>query len=104
MFALDEEGELWYGKAEATEDKRRVVDWSPVQLPPDGMSFSKPQLSFWDRMEKEAHERYEASLEGLREAPTLAQEEQAIASGTREEAEGASDVDLEDGEGTDPGH
>lgn len=104
IWALDEQGELWFGRVEASEDKRRVVEWSPVQLPPDGMSFSKPQMSFWDRMEKKARDNYEASLDRPGEAATLEKEEQTVASGTGGEAEGASDISLEDGEGIDPGH
>ena len=78
------------------------MNWTPVQLPPDGMSFSAPQLSFWDRMEKEAHDRYQASLDPTRETETVAQEKQTDADGTRSEAEGASDQRVEDGEGIDP--
>lgn len=102
ILALDEEGELWFGVLETSEDKRKVVNWSPVQLPPDGMSFSLPQLSFWDRMEKEAHDRYQASLDPAGETEAVAQEEQTDAGRTRKEAEGASDIGLEDGEGIDP--
>jgi hypothetical protein len=104
IWALDVEGELWFGTLETSEDKRKVVNWSPVQLPPDGMSFSEPQRSFWDKMEKQARENYEASLEPARKAPAMAEEEQDVAGGTSGEVEGASDLDLEDGEGTDPGH
>ena len=63
ILALDENGELWHGTLETSEDKRKVIDWTPVQLPPDGMAFSEPQMSFWDRMEKQAHDNYEASLD-----------------------------------------
>ena len=101
LLALDESGELWFGHLEVAEDKRRVVNWTPVQLPPDGMSFSAPQLSRWDRMEKEAHERYQASLDPAGETETVAQEKQTDAGGTRSEAEGASDIGLEDGKGID---
>jgi hypothetical protein len=101
VLALDVEGELWHGTLETSEDGRQAVKWSPVQLPPDGMSFSKPQLSFWDRMEKEAHDRYQASLDPAGETETVAQEEQTDAGGTRGEVEGASDISLEDGEGID---
>lgn len=105
VYALDEQGEFWFGTIETSEDKRRVVDWSPVQLPPDGMSFSEPQLSFWDKLEKKARENLkQATLDGPGEAPTMAKEEQDVASGTREQTEGASDISLEDGKGIDPGH
>ena len=104
IMALDEQGELWFGTLETSSDKRKVVNWSPVQLPPDGMSFSKPQLSFWDRMEKEAHDRYQASLDPAGETETVEKEEQTDTGGTREEARGASDQRVKDGEGIDPGH
>lgn len=71
IMALDDGGELWFGVMETSDDGRRVVDWTPVQLPPDGMSFSEEQLSFWDKMERDAREKYKASLDGTGEAETL---------------------------------
>lgn len=75
IIALDEGGELWHGTLETSEDQRRVVHWTPVQLPPDGMAFSEPQRSFWDRMEKQARDNYEASLDASGETPPVETEE-----------------------------
>ena len=73
ILALDENGELWFGELISSEDGRRVVNWSPVQLPPDGMAFSEPQLSFWDRMEKKARANYEANPDRRRETSIVAE-------------------------------
>ena len=95
LWALDENGELWHGTADTSEDGRRVVDWTPVQLPPDGMAFSEPQRSFWDKVERDAKRNIETkiTLDSSGEAAAVAQEEPADASGTREEGRRASGTD-----------
>jgi hypothetical protein len=102
VLALDENGELWFGTMETTDDQRRVVDWSPVNTPKDGSGWSEPQQSFFDKWEKEARERIANDIDLGGEAVSLAEEESHDASGTGETVQDTPDNDLEDGEGTDP--
>ena len=76
MLALDDNGEMWYGEIEETEDGRRVIDWTPVNTPRDGAAFTEPQLSRFDKFEKEAHERLQADAEASGETVPLATEDE----------------------------
>jgi hypothetical protein len=60
IMALDENGELWFGKVTTTDDDRRVIDWSPINGPKDGVGFTEPQLNFFDQWERDAHKRISA--------------------------------------------
>jgi hypothetical protein len=57
VLGLDENGELWFGKVTTTDDDRRVVDWSPINGPKDGVGFTDPQMSFFDQWERDARKR-----------------------------------------------
>ena len=103
-IALDDNGELWFGKLEITEDERRVIDWTPVNTPKDGAAYSEPQLSRFDKWEAEANERLRTEAAASGEAVPLATKEEDDAGSTGEEAQGASGDSVEDGEGADPGH
>ena len=103
VLALDENGELWHGTLETTDDGRRVIDWTPVNTPKDGAGWSEPQVSFFDKWEKEARERLQIDSDASGEAVPLATEEQTDASGTGETVQDSSDDSVEDGEGSDPG-
>lgn len=89
VLALDANGELWFGKLEVTDDDRRVVDWSPVNTPEDGVGYTKEQMSFFDKWEKEAHEIIEADRQ--RDALSLASEAEVDASGSGEAVQAAPD-------------
>lgn len=101
IIALDDNGELWHGKLETTEDGRRVIDWTPVNTPKDGAAYSEPQLDFFDKWEREANARIQTDLEASGKAVPLATEEKTDTSATGEEAEDSSDERVEDGEGKD---
>jgi hypothetical protein len=103
-IALDDNGELWFGKLEITDDERRVINWTPVNTPKDGAAYSEPQLSRFDKWEKEANERLQADAEASGEAVPLETQEEDDAGSTGEEAPSTSGDSVEDGEGTDPGH
>lgn len=103
LMALDDNGELWHGTLETTDDGRRVIDWTPVNTPKDGAGFSEPQMTFFDKWEKEANERLQAHADASGEAVPLATEEQTDARGTGEAIQDSSDDSVEDGEGIDPG-
>lgn len=102
IMALDENGEIWFGELETTEDNRRVIDWTPVNTPKDGAGFTEPQLSFFDKWEQDARERIKVDTETSGETVPLATEEQDDTNGTGKTPHGSSDNDLEDGEGIDP--
>ena len=102
ILALDENGELWFGALEATDDARRVVNWTPVNTPKDGAGYSEPQLSFFDKWEKEAHERIQAEAERLGKDVSLAAEKPDHTAAISGSTGRASDDRVEDGEGTDP--
>lgn len=102
VLALDENGELWHGTLETTADERRVIDWSPVNTPKDGAAYSEPQLSFFDKWEKEAHERLQADAEASGETVSLETEKPDDTREISEEAESPPDDSVENGEGTDP--
>lgn len=102
-IALDDNGELWFGKLETTEDERRVIDWTPVNTPKDGAAYSEPQLDFFDRWEREARARIQADIDSSGEAVPLETTEQDDASATGETIQDSSDDGVEDGEGIDPG-
>lgn len=76
LMGLDDNGELWHGTLEITEDRRRVIDWTPVNTPRDGAAFTEPQLSRFDKFEKEAHERLQADAEASGETVPLATEDE----------------------------
>lgn len=101
LLGLDENGELWHGALESTEDGRRVVDWTPVNTPKDGAGFTKPQLSFFDKWEQEARERIKADADSSGEAVSLETEKPTHARATSGEGESTPDHDLENGERTD---
>ena len=103
LMSLDENGELWHGTLETTDDGRRVIDWTPVNTPKDGAGWSEPQVSFFDKWEKEARERLQADADSSGETVPLETEEQTDASGTGETVQDSSDDSVEDGEGADPG-
>lgn len=100
ILALDENGELWFGALESTEDKRRVIDWSPVNRPKDGASFTEPQLSFFDQWEREARAIIEADRQ--RNAVSLETPGAADTGTTGGTVQATPDDSVEDGEGTDP--
>lgn len=102
LMALDDNGELWHGTLETTDDNRRVIDWTPVNTPKDGAAYSEPQLDFFDKWEKEAHARIQADIDSGREVVSLETETKADASGTGETVQDSSDDGVEDGEGSDP--
>lgn len=112
VLALDESGLIWFGKlrqlskfdedaGETLETDDHVIEWQPIQGPPDGVHYTEAKLSFWDDMEKRAREiakRY--SDDGGKAVPLAASEESD--SGTDgETVQATSDHDLEDGEGQD---
>ena len=98
IWAIDENGELWFGAVEITDDDRRMIEWSPVNRPKDGASFSKPQESFFDKWERKAREIIEAD----READAVATPGEDVTDGASSEAEGSPDHGEQDGEGSDP--
>lgn len=102
LMALDENGELWFGTLEATDDGRRVIDWTPVNTPKDGAGYSEPQMSRFDKWEIEANERLRDHAAAIGEAVPLATQEETDTSTTGKEAQSSSDDRVEDGEGTDP--
>ena len=102
LMALDENGELWHGTLENTEDQRRVINWTPVNTPKDGAAYSEPQQSFFDKWEKEAHERLQTEAEAERKIVSLETITPNVTGATGGQAGSASDDSVEDGEGTDP--
>ena len=102
LLALDDNGELWFGTLEETEDERRVIEWSPVNRPKDGAAFTEPQLNFFDKWEQDARERLKRDAETRRKALPLETEEPDDTGATGGEAEDSSDDRVEDGEGADP--
>lgn len=103
LLALDENGELWHGTLETTDDERRVIEWTPVNTPKDGAGFSEPQISFFDKWEQDARARLQADTDSSGETVPLETEEQDDARTTVEEAQDSSDDSVEDGERHDPG-
>lgn len=97
VLALDENGELWFGKMQSTDDDRRVVDWSPINGPKDGAGFTEPQMSFFDQWERDARKRIAADTS--RETVPLATNERADSSGPVETIQTTPDINLEDGKG-----
>ena len=102
LLALDDNGELWFGTLQETDDERRVISWSPVNRPKDGASFTEPQLTFFDKWEKDARERLKRDAEASGKAVSLAAQEPDDTGTTGGEAEDSSDDRVEDGEGADP--
>lgn len=103
VLALDENGELWHGTLETTDDQRRVIDWTPVNTPKDGVAYSEPQIDFFDKWEQEARERLQADADSSGETVSLETQEQTDTRGTGEAVQDSSDDGVEDGEGSDPG-
>ena len=99
LMALDDNGELWHGTLEITDDERRVIDWTPVNTPKDGAAFTEPQLDFFDKWEREAHARIQTEIDRTRKDVPLASHESHDARAIGEEAEDSSGDCVEDGEG-----
>jgi hypothetical protein len=103
LMALDENGELWHGTLETTDDGRRVVEWTPVNTPKDGVAYSEPQIDFFDKWERDARERLQADTDASGETVPLETQEQTDARGTGEAVQDSSNDSVEDGEGSNPG-
>lgn len=121
VLALDDSGLLWfgrlrlldkgtqktrtvpYGERNDTDDPLldRVIEWQPIQGPPDGIHFTEAKLTFWDNMEKKAREIIEDNSDGSGETIPLETEERSDTRRSGDQVQGASDDDLEDGEGQD---
>jgi len=116
ILALDVNGLIWFGRLRMLKKEvrpcphnndiddplqDRVIEWQPIQGPPDGVHFTEAKLTFWENMEKKAREIVKDNTDGSGETIPLETEERSDTRRSGDQVQGASDDDLEDGEGKD---
>ena len=107
VLALDEAGLLWHGVVLAVKDDKGrasndvVIDWKPINNPPDGRHLSDRQVSWWDKKEQEAREAAKSSPNPKGTPLSVAQEGEDVTEGAVTAPESPSDDRIEDGKGVD---
>ena len=107
LLAIDDAGLLWYGKVltlttdEGQRTNERVIDWQPIEGPPDGRHMSDRKRSFWENMEIKLREAAQDSPNPDGTPLSVAKKAEDDADDAGGETKGAPDDGVQDGEATD---
>jgi len=52
ILGVMDDGTLWLGDLKISGEEIPVVEWKPLNGPPDGEYFTKMAKPFWDRLEE----------------------------------------------------
>ncbi len=52
ILGVMDDGTLWMGDLKISGEEHPVVEWKPLNGPPDGEYFTKAAKPFWDRLEE----------------------------------------------------